>query len=95
MGRTYEKNNSIKKNYNMKTLKKYEDFVKESVGELEDSFIDVCFDNADIEGLTGDEVKEYIRYIADRRLLGLGMKAIFHSTENPLPMEIIREKYGS
>ena len=35
--------------------------------------------------LSAAEVKEYIRYIADRRLLGLGMKNIFHSTENPLP----------
>ena len=65
---------------------KYEVYcAAERVVELEDSFIDVCFADADIEGLTADEVKEYIRYIADRRLLGLGMKAIFHSTENPLP----------
>ena len=65
---------------------KYEVYcAAERVVELENSFIDICFDNADIEGLTAVEVKEYIRYIADRRLLGLGMKAIFHSTENPLP----------
>ena len=65
---------------------KYEVYcAAERVVELEDSFIDVCFEKADIEGLTASEVKEYIRYIADRRLLGLGMKAIFHSTENPLP----------
>jgi len=65
---------------------KYEVYcAAERVVELEDSFIDVCFENADIDGLTAEEVKEYIRYIADRRLLGLGMKAIFHSTENPLP----------
>ena len=65
---------------------KYEVYcAAERVVELEDSFIDVCFKDADIPDLTADEVKEYIRYIADRRLLGLGMKAIFHSTENPLP----------
>ena len=65
---------------------KYEVYcAAERVVELEDNFIDVCFEDADIEGLTAEEVKEYIRYIADRRLLGLGMKAIFHSTENPLP----------
>tara|TARA_B110000503_G_C7132539_1_gene407430 strand:+ start:1156 stop:2118 length:963 start_codon:yes stop_codon:yes gene_type:complete len=52
---------------------------------LEDAFIDLCFEDAEIIGLTAQEVKEYIRYIADRRLLGLGMKKIFHSTENPLP----------
>jgi len=65
---------------------KYEIYcAAERVVELEDKFIDVCFDKADIPGLTAKEVKEYIRYIADRRLLGLGMKNIFHSNENPLP----------
>ena len=56
-----------------------------SVVELEDKFIDVCFDKVTVPDLTAKEVKEYIRYIADRRLLGLGMKAIFKSTVNPLP----------
>lgn len=53
--------------------------------ELEDAFIDLCFEGAEIPDLTPTEVKEYIRYIADRRLLQLGMKKIFGSTENPLP----------
>ena len=57
----------------------------ERVVELEDAFIDTCFENAEIPELTGEEVKAYIRYIADRRLLGLGLKNIFHSDENPLP----------
>ena len=65
---------------------KYEIYcAAERVVELEDKFIDVCFAKADIPDLTPKEVKEYIRYIADRRLLGLGMKNIFHSDENPLP----------
>tara|TARA_B100000131_G_scaffold285697_1_gene295160 strand:+ start:1549 stop:2505 length:957 start_codon:yes stop_codon:yes gene_type:complete len=65
---------------------KYEIYcAAERVVELEDKFIDVCFNKADIPDLTATEVKEYIRYIADRRLLGLGMKNIFHSNENPLP----------
>jgi ribonucleoside-diphosphate reductase beta chain len=65
---------------------KYEIYcAAERVVELEDKFIDVCFANADIPDLTAKEVKEYIRYIADRRLLGLGMKNIFHSNKNPLP----------
>ena len=57
----------------------------ERVVELEDAFIDTCFENAEIPELTAEEVKAYIRYIADRRLLGLGLKGIFHSDENPLP----------
>ena len=64
---------------------KYEIYcAAERVVELEDAFIDTCFKDADIPDLTADEVKAYIRYIADRRLLGLGLKGIFHSTENPL-----------
>ena len=65
---------------------KYEIYcAAEKTVELEDNFIDICFDKADVPDLTAKEVKEYIRYIADRRLLGIGMKKIFHSTENPLP----------
>lgn len=57
----------------------------EKTVQLEDAFIDVCFGKCQVVGLTKEEVKEYIRYIADRRLLGIGMKAIFKSTINPLP----------
>ena len=65
---------------------KYEIYcAAERVVELEDKFIDICFNKADIPDLTATEVKEYIRYIADRRLLGLGMKNIFKSNTNPLP----------
>jgi ribonucleoside-diphosphate reductase beta chain len=65
---------------------KYEIYcAAERTVELEDAFIDLCFEDADVPDLTADEVKEYIRYIADRRLLGLGMKKIFGSEENPLP----------
>jgi ribonucleoside-diphosphate reductase beta chain len=53
--------------------------------ELEDKFIDLAYDMGDIEGLTKAEVKEYIRYITDRRLLQLGLKSTFHVRENPLP----------
>ena len=65
---------------------KYEIYcAAEKTVELEDNFIDICFEKADVPELTAKEVKEYIRYIADRRLLGIGMKKIFHSTDNPLP----------
>ena len=65
---------------------KYEIYcAAERTVELEDAFIDTCFDSAKILNLSSEEVKEYIRYIADRRLLGIGMKAIFKSSKNPLP----------
>ena len=65
---------------------KYEIYcAAERTVELEDAFIDLCFAGAEVPDLTPEEVKEYIRYIADRRLLGLGMKKIFGSESNPLP----------
>jgi ribonucleotide reductase beta subunit family protein with ferritin-like domain len=39
----------------------------------------------EIEGLDASEVKSYIRYITDRRLLQLGLKTNFKVKENPLP----------
>lgn len=51
----------------------------------EDAFIDLAFALGPVEGLTGEDVKKYIRYIADMRLEQLGQKKIFHINENPLP----------
>lgn len=53
--------------------------------DLEDKFIDLAFELGDLEDLTKEEVKQYIRYIADRRLLQLGLKPKFKVKENPLP----------
>jgi ribonucleoside-diphosphate reductase beta chain len=53
--------------------------------ELEDKFIDLAFEMGDMPNLTSDEVKTYIRYIADRRLISMGMKGIFKVKKNPLP----------
>ena len=53
--------------------------------ELEDKFIDLAFSMGGIKGLTSDEVKQYIRYIADRRLLQLGLKPNWAVKDNPLP----------
>ena len=65
---------------------KYEIYcAAEKIVELEDHFIDTCFENAEIPDLKASDVKEYIRYIADRRLLGIGMKTIFNARTNPLP----------
>jgi ribonucleoside-diphosphate reductase beta chain len=59
--------------------------IAEKMVELEDKFIDLAFETGGVEGLSIDEVKQYIRYIADRRLIGLGMKGIFKVKNNPLP----------
>lgn len=52
--------------------------------ELEDKFIDLAFEMGPMPNLTSDEVKQYIRYIADRRLIAMGMKGIFKVKKNPL-----------
>lgn len=52
--------------------------------ELEDKFIDLAFDGYTLQNLTKEEVKTYIRYIADRRLISLGLKGIFKVKKNPL-----------
>tara|TARA_R100001244_G_scaffold94398_1_gene70865 strand:+ start:7 stop:825 length:819 start_codon:yes stop_codon:yes gene_type:complete len=51
---------------------------------LEDKFIDLAFALGPVQGLTPDEVKQYIRHIADRRLLQLGLKPNYGVKENPL-----------
>ncbi len=53
---------------------------------FEDGFIDLAFEiDGSIEGLTAADVKKYIRYVADRRLVQLGLKPVYLITENPLP----------
>ena len=52
---------------------------------LEDKFIDLAFEQGGVEGLEPDQVKQYIRHIADRRLLQLGLKPNFAVKDNPLP----------
>ena len=52
--------------------------------DLEDRFLDLVFEQGDIPGLTKKEMQQYIRYIADRRLLQLGLKTNYNVKENPL-----------
>ena len=52
--------------------------------DLEDRFLDLVFEQGDIPGLTKSEMQEYIRYIADRRLLQLGLKPNYEVKDNPL-----------
>ena len=52
--------------------------------EVEDKFIELVFEMGDVQGLTLDEMKKYNRYIADRRLISMGMRGIFKVKRNPL-----------
>lgn len=56
-----------------------------TIVHFEDAFIELAFEVGDIEGLTARQVKQYIRYIADRRLMQLGLKEIYMADHNPLP----------
>lgn len=59
--------------------------IAEKMVELEDCFIDTCYDFGENEGLEINDLKKYVRYIADRRLISCGLKGIFKVKKNPLP----------
>ncbi len=59
--------------------------IAEKMVDLEDKFISLAFRTGAITGLSEEDVKEYIRYIADRRLISLGLRGIFKRKKNPLP----------
>jgi ribonucleoside-diphosphate reductase beta chain len=54
--------------------------------DLEDRFIDLAYQSYPlIANLSKEEVKQYIRFIADRRLNMLGLKDNWNIAKNPLP----------
>ena len=53
--------------------------------DLEDKFIDLAFGMVRVADLDAADVKQYIRYITDRRLISLGLKGIMKVKKNPLP----------
>jgi len=55
-----------------------------TIVEHEDAFIDLAFEMGPIEGLTAQQVKDYIRWIANRRLLQLKLDEIYDVKDNPL-----------
>ena len=59
--------------------------IAEKMVQLEDKFIDLAFSMGPMDDLSDSDVKHYIRYIADRRLISLGLKGVFKVKKNPLP----------
>ena len=55
-----------------------------TIVEHEDAFIDLAFQMGPMEGLTAEDVKKYIRFIANRRLSQLGLEGIYDIEKNPL-----------
>jgi ribonucleoside-diphosphate reductase beta chain len=56
-----------------------------TIVELEDAFIDLAFKMGGAEGLDAAEAKRYLRHIADRRLVQLGLEPLYGVARNPLP----------
>jgi len=57
----------------------------ETIVTHEDAFIELAFELGPIEGLAADEIKDYIRYTANRRLSQLGLQPIYQIDQHPLP----------
>jgi ribonucleoside-diphosphate reductase beta chain len=57
----------------------------ETIVHHEEAFIDLAFQMGGVRGLEASDVKKYIRYIADRRLVQLGLQPLYRSDKNPLP----------
>lgn len=63
------------------------DFIGSSAAEavrLEDHFLDLAFAQGDVVNLTKDQLKQYIRYVADKRLSDLGLLPMYFVKENPV-----------
>ena len=58
--------------------------IAEEMVALEDKFIDLAFGMYEVQNLTKEDVKLYIRYITDRRLISMGMKGVYKVKKNPL-----------
>jgi len=54
-----------------------------TIVDHEDAFVDLAFSLGPVEGMTAQDVQQYIRYIADRRLAQLGLQPIYHIERNP------------
>jgi ribonucleoside-diphosphate reductase beta chain len=52
---------------------------------LEDKFIDLAFEMGPVQGMTPEDIKAYIRYIADWRLEQLKLPKLYGIKEHPLP----------
>ena len=56
-----------------------------TIVDHEDAFIDLAFELGGVEGMDASLTKQYIRFIADRRLQQLGLEPLYNIEKNPLP----------
>lgn len=79
--------NDIRTDLNDDELKELNDFILEITKryvEAEHRFIDLVFEMGPQEGMTAEDMKQYIMYLADYRLETLGLDAHYGVLENPL-----------
>lgn len=67
------------------SFKKHIYTMSREIVELEKNFVEFAFGSYQPPMLDKEDVKAYIEYIADRRLLQLGLKPNFNRSTNPLP----------
>lgn len=53
--------------------------------ELEDHFLDLVFNLGGVDNLNKEDIKAYVRYVTDYRLVQLGLKSNWGIKENPIP----------
>lgn len=56
-----------------------------TIVDHESAFIDLAFEMGPVEGLTAEDVKNYICFIANRRMTQLGLDTLYDIDKNPLP----------
>jgi len=57
----------------------------QTVVKLEDKFIDLAFEAGEVQGMTPQDIKNYIRYIADWRMGQLKLDPIYGIDKHPIP----------
>jgi len=57
----------------------------EAVVRMEDKFIDLAFEMGPVQGMVAEDIKRYIRFIADWRLNQLGLEPVYMIEKHPLP----------
>lgn len=72
---------------NLESLKDSINLVCQNAIEHEDAFIDLAFELGEVPGMEANDIKKYIRYIANRRLDQIGLPPLFpeYLNKNPIP----------
>ncbi|GHV49487.1 ribonucleoside-diphosphate reductase subunit beta [Spirochaetia bacterium] len=71
------------------TKKVYE--IAKDMVKLEEEFINLVFKDIkdDFFGMTPEKLMNFVKYIADRRLITMGFSPLFYIKENPLPELVV------